>query len=79
VTRYFVRIESWAGSHKVPVNVLDPLDTGRKRVRIQFLRDCSKGRAGERRWVSPDVVGRESDATTPPQAERDQETTNAGR
>ncbi len=51
--RPFVRVESWAGSQVVEVEVL-----GRtlKRLRIRFLADNAKGRRGNVRLVAPDVV-----------------------
>jgi hypothetical protein len=53
--RPFVRIESWAGSHAVDVEIL-----GRtaKRTRVRFLSDCQKGERGAVRLVRPDAVFR---------------------
>ena len=48
-----IRIESWAGSHVVPVEVIG---VTAKRWRIRFLDDCQKGKRGTVRLVKPEVV-----------------------
>lgn len=48
-----IRIESWAGSHMVHVEVIG---VTAKRWRIRFLDDCPKGKRGTIRLVAPNVV-----------------------
>lgn len=63
--RPFVRIESWAGSVDVDVEVIGRTP---KRLRIRFLADNPKGRYGDVRLVHLDAVRRPS-AETPPKGE----------
>jgi len=51
--RPFVRIESWAGSHAVCVEVLARTP---KRWRVRFLENNQKGKRGDIRWVAPNAV-----------------------
>lgn len=51
--RPYVRLESWAGSQRVEVEVLGRTP---RRVRIRFLADCPKGKRGTVRLVSPEVI-----------------------
>lgn len=51
--RPFIRIESWAGSERVEVELLKRTP---KRYCIRFLEKCSKGNKGAVRYVAHDVV-----------------------
>jgi len=49
----FVRIESWGGSHVVPVEIVAETP---KRYKIRFLKGCLKGAVGAERYVAKNVV-----------------------
>lgn len=51
--RPFVRVESWAGSADLPVEIIGRTP---KRLRIRFLEDSRWHKSGEVRLVAPDVV-----------------------
>ena len=48
-----IRIESWAGSRVVPVEIIG---VTARRWRIRFLDHCPKGNRGDIRLVKPEVV-----------------------
>lgn len=51
--RPFIRVASWAGTVSVEVEIIARTP---KRLRVRFLANCPKGKAGDVKLVPADVV-----------------------